>query len=125
MSDFAETVETFIAKAKVKSETVRRVSEFELLRRIVKDTPVDTGRARGAWEIDTSTPVTRIKNNVDYILKLEFGGYPNPPERGTAIKGGGYEIKSISGYSKQAPQGMARKNVRDWDKIVELNSKVF
>lgn len=39
-----------------------------------------------------------ICNNLDYIEKLEYGGFPNPPK-----KDGG---KTINGYSKQAPAGM-------------------
>ena len=90
---------------------------------IVKKTPVDTGRARGNWNIsvgspdlttsDTTDPKFKqpksipagaddqpiyICNNLPYIRKLEFGEYPNPPK-----KDGG---KTVNGFSRQAPHGM-------------------
>ena len=39
-----------------------------------------------------------ISNNLPYIGTLEYGGYPNPPD-----KDGG---KTVNGFSKQAPEGM-------------------
>ena len=49
-------------------------------------------------------------NSSPAILFLEYGGYPKPPKRGTYTGGGddGYQILSINGYSRQAPNGMAR-----------------
>ena len=107
----------------VELKDVRKTYAFALYSSIVKKTPVDTGRARGNWNItvghDDTTASTRTKpqfknvdevpkvegdetiyisNNLPYITKLEYGGYPNPPKGG---KG-----KTINGYSKQAPEGM-------------------
>ncbi len=73
---------------------------------IVRDTPVDTGKARGAWEInfikkdDTSTKV-RISNSVDYIVFLEFGS------------------------SRQAPNGMVRINIEKFrGKVSDIKDQV-
>jgi hypothetical protein len=49
-----------------------------------------------------------ISNNQPYIFKLEYGGYPNPPRYGTYVKGRGFVRKTTSGFSQQAPTGMAR-----------------
>ena len=84
--------------------------------RIVRRTPVDTGRARGNWQMAVNTapdgelPIkdkggqatiargeaalqslppfatVHITNNLPYILVLEQGGYPNPPKHGSRIK---------------------------------------
>ena len=40
-----------------------------------------------------------MTNNLPYIQKLEYGGYPNPAKTGD---------KTVNGYSKQAPAGMVR-----------------
>ena len=78
---------------------------FETLKRVVKRTPVDTGRARGGWHVTINQPsqggsgtkdesgggtieagwaniqlaqpfqVVWISNNVDYIRILEEGGF--------------------------------------------------
>jgi hypothetical protein len=55
-----------------------------------------------------------LSNDVSYIGDLEFGRYeyPNP-------------IKSVGGYSFQAPTGMMRINTRQWPSIVrEVRSRV-
>ncbi len=54
-----------------------------------------------------------ITNNLPYASVVEYGRYPNPPKHGSRVKGrrgkkGGYTIKTIGGYSKQAPVGMVR-----------------
>lgn len=63
---------------------------------------------------------TWMTNNLPYSEVLEFGEYPNPPKRGTWVKAAGrgkrrvaghFEIRSIGGYSKQAPAGMVRVNM--------------
>lgn len=53
-----------------------------------------------------------IFNNHKAINTLEFGGYPSPVRKGTALRGGGHEIRSASGYSKQAPRGFIRVGIR-------------
>lgn len=48
-----------------------------------------------------------ISNNVPYIEVLEYGGYPDPPKRGTwDKKKKKYVIKTVRGFSEQAPHGM-------------------
>ena len=48
-----------------------------------------------------------ISNNVPYIEKLEYGGYPDPPKKGTwDKKKKKHVIKTTKGFSKQAPHGM-------------------
>lgn len=63
---------------------------------------------------------TWMTNNLPYSEVLEFGEYPDPPKRGTWVKAAGkgkrrvaghFEIRSIGGYSKQAPAGMVRLNM--------------
>jgi hypothetical protein len=59
---------------------------------------------------------TFLSNNLVYAEVLEFGGYPDPVKYGSWVKGtkkvpGHYEIKSIHGFSKQAPAGCVRVNM--------------
>jgi hypothetical protein len=104
------------------------------------------GRARGNWQTSVGSPaagvietvdptgataiagvlanmggagkVTWLTNNLPYISVLEFGGYPDPVKRGTRLKDGGYEIRSVGGYSRQAPAGMIRINMARVQQIV-------
>lgn len=98
---------------------------------IVKfSTPVDTGDALRAWEMETvHDGKGRVVNRTVYINVLEYGGYPVrrargplPPgafQRGGAYLGGmppgprtmaspGGEPPTTSNVSKQAPSGMVR-----------------
>ena len=50
-----------------------------------------------------------LTNNMPYINKLEFGGYPSPSTSG----------KTSSGYSTQAPSGMVRVTIREFQSIVD------
>lgn len=50
-----------------------------------------------------------LANSVPWIWHLESGLYPNSPVRGSYNKKTGkYEIRSVGGYSKQAPRGMVK-----------------
>lgn len=72
----------------------------ELSNRVKEATPVDTGRARQSWS-SNGNPLLgttyRFTNNLEYIVPLEYG------------------------HSPQAPGGMLRINVRNWNSIVRAN----
>jgi len=106
--------------------------------KIIISTPVDEGRARGNWFIDTqvtdktgrkskmkagsyvakNTPVKILGtklfmfNNLPYIQKLEFGGYGNENTEKT----------NSAGFSKLAPKGMVRINLLKWGSTLK---KIF
>lgn len=63
----------------------------ELFTRIVRRTPVDTGKAADGWQIDG----TSITNDVEYIQYLE------------------------NGHSDQAPIGMIRISLEEVPQIIE------
>ena len=123
MAHWTMDLTEYARKKSVEIKEVRKAYAFALYSSIVKKTPVDTGRARGNWNVSVGSPDTSItentqpkfksaeslpnpngdesmfiSNNLDYIEKLEYGGYPNPPKGG---KG-----KTVNGFSKQAPNGM-------------------
>lgn len=108
---FSAALESF-AKDKLPEELVKlhRYITMELLRRVVKRTPVDTGVARANWQVDVNsapetvidTPLeyasiirrangqlsglkpfaqTHVVNNAPHILTLEFGLF-DPPSPG-------------------------------------------
>lgn len=56
-----------------------------------------------------------IANNAPYIKMLEFGLYPNPPKKPTG--------KTVGGFSTQAPQGMFRVAVADWQRCLQQVTK--
>jgi hypothetical protein len=120
---FASDVAKFAKLTNASMDETGRAIALELFSSIIKDTPVDTGRARGNWQTSIGTPkggqVTRngegpalaeaasetakfgmgklvwLSNNLPYIYRLEY-----------------------LGWSNQAPDGMARKNVARIQSIV-------
>lgn len=123
MAHWTLDLNKYCENKKVEFKEVRKSYAFALYSSIVKKTPVDTGRARGNWNIsvghDDTTTSTRttaqfksvdevpkvegdetiyISNNLPYIATLEYGGFPKNPKKGSG--------KTIDGYSKQAPEGM-------------------
>lgn len=111
---------------------------------IVKfSTPVDTGAALAAWEIERDgAGAGRVVNRTAYINVLEFGGYPVRPargamppgsfQRGNAFLGGlppgprtmvspAGEPPMTSNVSKQAPHGMVRKALGEVEEQFEFD----
>jgi len=120
------------------TDLMRRVNQEirrELRRtckKIIKQTPVDTGRLKNNWYASNrrvgvrttkatdpsgknslarvDKALSRLKvgqrfhffNNLPYARVVEFGLYPNPPKNPTG--------KTVNGFSKQAPAGMLRIN---------------
>jgi hypothetical protein len=115
---------------------------------VVKGTPADTGVARNGWHLSVGAPsqsktssknkqgsssIRQIfkmpkmvlgkkiyyTNNTKYIGVLEYGGFPSPVEKGSYIKKSkSYEILSINGFSKQAPNGWVRAT------LIKMQNKI-
>ena len=141
--DFNLSMEKFAEKTLDKLEVGFKKVAFGLSEDIIMATPVDSGRARGNWfpEINSfsnqednnadgsgSVAVSKVAsktrtlklgqtftltNNLPYIVRLEYGLYP------LTSKGS----KTISGFSKQAPQGMVRINLIKWQQHINNGFK--
>ena len=120
---FASDVEAYAKKAGASLDETSRAIVLELFGSVIKDTPVDTGRAKGNWQTTIGAPATGtvdrlgesealadvaqqtasfgagkviyLSNNLPYIYRLEYDG-----------------------WSQQAPGGMLRKNVARIQSIV-------
>ena len=149
MAEWSLDLSKYANGAKAKIREVRRNYAFGLYSSIVKKTPVDTGRARGNWNISVGEPDTTtserktakytnpekvplanndesiyISNNLPYIATLEYGGFPSPVKKGTKVSKKGekparYEIRSEGGFSKQAPEGMVGVTVANSENIFD------
>lgn len=117
---FTKDMRAFAKRAGTATSDTSNAIKVELLSSVVLDTPVDTGRARGNWQVTENTPalgtterltksgnavlrdinasigqdVTWMSNNLPYIERLE------------------------NGYSKKSPAGMVRKNVARIRRII-------
>lgn len=135
---FAKDFERFAKLTNASLDETGRAIALELFGSIIKDTPVDTGRARGNWQTSIGSPQTDqlldpdpddataelasavynfggdktiyLANNLPYAWKLEYGGYGTGP--------GATERTTRDGYSVQAPYGMVRKNTARIQSII-------
>lgn len=136
-STLNEVVMEFGEKSEAKINKGIRSAVIKTWGDIIRMTPVDEGRARGNWFVDSSVKnisgqavrdkgasyvasrtrrldLLRQKlflfNNLPYIRKLEYGGY--------STKNAGRESSKVTtrGFSKQAPKGMVRLNLLKWRK---------
>lgn len=161
---FASDIQNFNQKYEERMTLVLKKVAFDLFRKVILKTPVDTGRARGNWMVginkipiamaigidkkadvmsrivsDISTAKAgdsvAMANTLPYIGVLEYGGYPKNPVGGSAgrkakfrkghkVRSAMRQIKSVNGYSYQAPHGMVRISIEEYlptvRKIVEL-----
>lgn len=121
---FSGDMRRFVTKTATAHDKITRLATLELFSGVIRATPVDTGRARGGWqtgvgsapkgdnmrldktaaeplaEVERNTPpgagqVAYLANNVPYIMNLE------------------------QGTSRQAPEGMVRKNMDRVQKMVD------
>lgn len=119
---FASDVAKYAKLAGASVDETGRAIVLELFGSVIKDTPVDTWRARGNWQTSMDSPATGetdrkgegqalaevsqqaasfgagkviyLSNGLPYILRLEYG------------------------WSKQQPGGMVRRNVARIQSIV-------
>lgn len=142
MSDFALDIKKFAESFDEGAEVAVKGVAISLWSAIIKTTPVDEGRARANWFSTGQMPSTKLTqqedtskdgndtasnaavavdklkdwsvitltNNLPYINVLEFGGYNDGP-------------KTTGGYSKQAPQGMVRANIKRFNVLLEAEAK--
>ena len=135
-----EILQEFEVKTEERANNIIRRAAIKIWSSIIKLTPVDTGRARGNWQIDTNVnnkilesdengvnvdsempknifkKNVKLFNNLPYINTLEFGGYPKNPKTGN---------KTVGGYSKQAKQGMVRKSLLRWKAELKKAAKAI
>ena len=113
--------------------TVQKKVSFDLFRRLVSRTPVDTGRARSGWNIAVDHPDRSVPAPIEHT-DMQTGKAPSPAageiraaEVGTALaalKPGDYRPVWISnnlpyivelekGHSRQAPAGMVALSIAE------------
>jgi len=122
---FAEDIEKFIEKTKAKTDDVVRKVTIDLARGVVRMSPVDTGRFRGNWMlgiggVDASTMEITDPDGTDALGRIE--GQTDKIKAGETIfitNSLPYAIPLEYGHSSQAPSGMVRLVVREYQTYIE------
>lgn len=96
---FSGDIEKFIKKTEAKTDVVFKKIVFDIYARVVRRSPVDTGRFKGNWLMTPNVPKAPgsvlISNNLPYAQRLE------------------------DGWSDQAPIGMVKVTVAEFQSIVK------
>lgn len=144
---FANDIRAFAEATKRTIYGTLQAASVELATRFVMRSPVDTGKFRGNWRvslgaIDTRTDapedkaplgappserlygewqdelqavthrsIIYVTNSLPYARVIEYGEYGNPP--GTANG-----PKTVNGFSTQAPAGVVRVTVAEYQQII-------
>lgn len=121
-ASFKLDITKFVEKAGDRADLVVRKVALDMLSGIVMKTPVDTGRARGHWGVGV--------NSITYGAGIDPSGGSTIAQGGAVIQGAKagdtvylannlpYIVRLEYGHSKQAPQGMVRTTVDEFQAAV-------
>lgn len=127
---FESQLRGFGIKALDKVDKVRRASVLELFKLVIYATPVDSGRLRGNWQTTINSPATAQIERSDANGGLALA-------EAMANLGGLLDVVwftnnlpyaeriEYDGWSRQAPEGMVRKHVAQWRRIVEAKARAL
>ena len=129
MSSFALQLAAFAEKAGENANLVVRKVAIDTLAKVIHRSPVDTGRFRGNWALSVGAPEIVQREVVD-------------PTGATTIRQEGaklatyqvgpsvfltnslpYAIRLENGYSMQAPSGMVKLTVAEFQALVDQAAK--
>ena len=124
MSSFALDVSKFVEKAKDRGDLVVRKISLDLLTRIVRRSPVDTGRFRNNWmtsvgSMNSTTSEATDKSGAQAIARAEAAlDQARAGDRVFLSNSLPYARRLEYGHSKQAPGGMVRITVQEFQQSV-------
>lgn len=119
MSSFSIDIASFCQKVRVNQDVVVRKITFELFSTVILKSPVDSGRFRGNWVVQSGSPSAAV----DYA-KRDPSGSSAVSQAATlvaSVRAGDviymannlpYAQRLEYGYSKQAPSGMVRTSMQ-------------
>lgn len=113
---FADDVRRFSLKTGESTDKVVRAVTLSLFNGIIRDVPVDTGRARGSFETTVGQPATTTPDRLDQSGKQAMAeieaNVPQGAGQETYIASNlPYIVQLEEGSSKQAPEGFVRRNM--------------
>lgn len=124
MSRWSIPLEQLARKANASVDRVGRQATFQLFNAVQLRSPVDTGRFRGNWQVTSGAPAPGVRNTTDptgAIASTEAAKALSIPVGGVVYFTNNlpYARRLEYGYSRQAPAGMVRLSVREFDAAVK------
>ena len=122
MSSWSVPLDRLTQRLQGQCEDVARKATYDLFRAVVLKSPVDTGRFRSNWNVTASAPnftysetvkPSRSDSETSKALTLPVGGVVY------LTNGLPYANRLEYGYSNQAPAGMIRTSVAEFNRFVD------
>lgn len=129
-SRFESQLRGFGIKALDKADKVRRASVLELFKLVIMATPVDTGRLRGNWQTTINSPagaaITRDDTSGAVALAEAMANLGSLADVVWFSNNLPYaERIEYEGWSRQAPEGMVRRHIAQWQRIVSAKAQAL
>jgi len=121
VSGWSVPIDALVARMKGRLDTVARQATRLLYRSVVLKSPVRTGRFVANWNVSYGTPDYSTTTSVDRGRGLrEADTALHLPVGGIVYLSNGlpYSRRLEHGYSKQAPSGMVKVSVVQFDRYV-------
>lgn len=121
MARWSVPIDTIVERTKLDVATVVRNITFDMFAKVALRSPVDTGRFRANWNVSYGVPdygttlatnQARATAEAQKALTLPVGGVVY------MANGLPYAQRLENGWSKQAPVGMVRTTVAEFDAFV-------
>ncbi len=127
MASFEADLRKFGVKSLDRVDRIRRASVLELFSLVIYATPVDTGRLRGNWQTTINTPASGTKDTTDANAAVAeaVANLGSLVDVVWFVNNLPYAERIEYGYSKQAPEGMVRRHVAMWRRIVETKARAY
>ena len=121
---FSLDLEKFAKKAGNNAAAVVKKVAIDMFSQVVIRTPVDTGRARGNWQVTFNTPAA---GTIDYVdpsgrnTQAQISGKLSGWKQGDIWMTNNlpYARRLEYGWSKQAPSGFVRITVREFHQYID------
>lgn len=117
--EFFLNFDKVVAESKAKQFDAVRLMALKLFQGIVLKTPVDTGRARGNWQIGSMTPPRGVNDRTTDPTAQESSALDNyVGQPFYFVNNLPYIQKLENGSSMQAPTGMVRTTLTEFEKAL-------
>lgn len=123
---FEDDIKRFADKAEKAAEAVFRGTAIDLFTRIIKRTPIDTGRLRGNWQAALNQPILTETNNKANRALSQAGTVTKEAKTTDSIyltNNLPYAGEIEDGHSKQAPYGMVKLTIAEFKYLVDRRAK--
>jgi hypothetical protein len=124
-SIFSAQIGAFVQKTKDNADTVVRKIAFEMFGRVIQKSPVDTGRFKSSWMVSVNSIPSGDPGIIDKsgapsfaqvdaaVLEMKAG------DTITMTSSLAYARQLEFGWSKQAPAGMVRLTIGEFQGVVD------